>query len=194
MQEVACLSSLSFLPSTKSRQMKAMWNDFLAEGNNQAMLIMLILVRAKVQMATDTWQHHVLQQKLQETKDVFSGKQRSPSGCRKKVLRSLRGDGSCEQQSLFGWTHEQSNIVIDDYWSCTSHLCVIAFLWQPLGCLIQERPIYPIFQKRKQRPQEVKWLTQDHPTGLPQSAPLGTAPCATASFSLHPSISLTGNI
>jgi len=34
--------------------MKAMWNDFLAEGNNQAMLIMLILVRAKVQMATDT--------------------------------------------------------------------------------------------------------------------------------------------
>lgn len=35
-------------------------------------------------------------------KDAFSGKQCSPLGCRKKVLRSLRGDGSCEQQSFLG--------------------------------------------------------------------------------------------
>lgn len=53
-QEAACLSSLSSISSTKSRQRKFMWNYFLVERNNQAMLIILILVRANVQMTTDT--------------------------------------------------------------------------------------------------------------------------------------------
>lgn len=105
MQETACLSSSSSLPDTKSRQRKMMQKDYFLDGNYQGHNV-----------------HHTASGKGQGVDGyrymkVSSATAKFPTVCRrpkmaflernalcpwlqKEVLRSLRGDGSCEQRSL----------------------------------------------------------------------------------------------